>query len=211
MNVSTLSGNLQQLMRIHGNLSPSDLSRLTNIPQPTIHHILCGDTKKPRQKALAALAAFFSVSIEQLVGHMPLPHIIPQIIKEDLNLLTIPIIEWEGLKHWPHAIDNRGKELLLDRMIGENSFALISQSVATDAIFPPNTMLIFDGGRIPGDRDFIVARLKRNSSILLNRLFIEGSDYYLKQEASNGDVQLIKIIPHTDEILGVLIEARVQY
>ena len=111
----TLSNNLEKLMQIHGNISVSDLARSTHLPQPTLHHILSGDTKNPRKKALETLAEFFSVSKEQLLGNEPLPHIIPEIIKENLRLRTIPIIQWDMLKKWPKIAVKNLKEVLLDK------------------------------------------------------------------------------------------------
>ena len=121
MNEITLSHNLQQLMRVHGNISVSELARITDIPQPTIHHILSGATKNPRKKALEALSGFFSVSIEQLIGKASLPNIIPETIKKDLQLTTIPIIEWGMVKNWP-PLDLSTlhlKEILLDKQVAD--------------------------------------------------------------------------------------------
>ncbi|KTC84962.1 LexA family transcriptional regulator [Legionella brunensis] len=212
MNESILSNNLQQLMRIHGNLSVSELARLINMPQPTIHHILSGSTKNPRKKALEALSEFFSISIEQLLGKDALPHVIPEMIKEDLQLKTIPIIEWDILKHWPPAtIKNlRREEVLLDKMVGHNSFALIVQDSSMEPLFPLNTLLIFDSDRNPKDRDFVIIHSKRDDNILFNRLFIDHNDKYLKHNLSDGNVKLIKL-DRTDRIIAALTEVRIQY
>ena len=158
MNEMTLTDNLQQLMRIHGNLSVSDLSRLTNIPQPTLHHILSGATKKPRKQALEAVADFFSISIAQLLGEEPLPHRIPEIIKEDLKLSAVPIIQWDMLKNWPinNLKELHLKEVVLDHGAGEHFFALVVQDSLLEPLFSQNNLLIFDRGRPPKDRDFVI-------------------------------------------------------
>lgn len=65
--MTTLSKNLRYLMNTKY-LSEIDVARLAQIPQPTIHHILAGFTKKPRRKTLEAIANALSVSINDLTG-----------------------------------------------------------------------------------------------------------------------------------------------
>ena len=213
MSKITLSSNLEQLMRIHGNLSVSDLARATNLPQPTLHHILSGSTKKPRKNALEGLANFFSVSIQQLIGKDPLPNIIPEAIKDDLRLRTIPIIQWDVLKNWPQASTTNGhlKEVLLDREVADNSFALVLQDSSMEPLFQKNSLLIFDLGKTPIDRDFVIAHLGRDDTILFNRLFNDNNENYIKQNLEDGDAKLIKLDSNTDRIIGTLIEVRIQY
>lgn len=208
-----LNNNLQQLMKIHGNISVSELARLTNIPQPTIHHILKGATKNPRKKALEALSEFFSVSIEQLMNKEPLPNIIPDIIKEDLQLKTIPIIQWDMLVTWPPQ-DLRNlqlKEIVLNKPVANNSFALIMQNESAELQFPENSLLIFDSGKNPKDRDFVIVYMRKENNILFNRLFIDNGVPYIKQHLSDGDFKLTKLDTDNDRIIGTLIEVRIEY
>ncbi|MBA2653358.1 MAG: LexA family transcriptional regulator [Tatlockia sp.] len=208
-----LSSNLQHLMRIHGNLTPSELSRLADIPQPTIHHLLFGSTKNPRKKALEALSNFFSISIAQLIGEVELPQIIPDNIKEDLQLKAIPILKWDMLKNWP--VDKSSftftKEILLDKKITPDSFAVIVNDTSMEPLFPKNSLLIFDIGKIPQDRDYVIARFGDNYTILFNRLFKENNEFYLKENLEDGNFKLVKLNETRDKIIGVLIEARIQY
>ena len=213
MNELILINNLQQLIRIHGNPSISDLARLTNIPQPTLHHILSGATKNPRKKSLEALADFFSISVKQLIGEEPLPNIIPDIVKENLHIRAIPIIQWDMLMHWPpDDVKNLHlKEILLDKKVADNAFALVVQDSLMEPMFPQDALLIFDSGKSPMDRDFVVAHDSRDNSILFNRLFIDNHQTYIKQNLTDGNVQLIKLDLDTDQIIGTLIEVRIQF
>lgn len=209
----TLSGNLQQLMRIHGNISVSELARLTEIPQPTIHHILTGSTKNPRKKALAELSRFFSISVEQLMGQEPLPAIIPDGVKKDLQISTIPIIEWDLLKNWPAGKvgihDNQ--DVLLNKEVASDSFALLIPNESMLPRFQPNTLLIFDSGKTPKDRDYVIVHLVKDNTIEFNRLFSENNAFYLRRDLGDGNLQLTKLDPSHDRILGVLIEERIQH
>lgn len=209
----TLSNNLQQLMRIHGNTSVSELARLTGIPQPTIHHILTGSTKNPRKKALEELSRFFSISIEQLIGQEPLPTIIPDGVKKDLQISAIPIVEWNVLKNWPasKADIQDNQEILLNKTIANDSFALIIPDDSMLPRFQQKTLLIFDSGKTPKDRDFVIVHLSKDNKIDFNRLFYENNSFYLRHDLGDGNLQLTKLDPSYDRILGVLIEERIQH
>ncbi|HAT9143015.1 TPA: helix-turn-helix domain-containing protein [Legionella pneumophila subsp. pneumophila] len=209
----TLSNNLQQLMRIHGNTSVSELARLTGIPQPTIHHILTGSTKNPRKKALEELSRFFSISVEQLIGQEPLPTIIPDGVKKDLQISAIPIVDWNVLKKWPASkADIRdNQEILLNKTIANDSFALIIPDDSMLPRFQQNTLLIFDSGKTPKDRDFVIVHLSKDNKIDFNRLFYENNSFYLRHDLGDGNLQLTKLDPSHDRIIGVLIEERIQH
>ena len=213
MTEKMLSKNLQQLMKIHGNISVSELARLTDLPQPTIHHILTGSTKNPRKNALEKLSHFFSISENELIGQEPLPAVIPDTVKESLQISTIPIIEWESLKTWPidAAKPQSRKEILIDKKIAKDSFALVIADTSMEPLFQQNTLLIFDSGKIPKDRDFVIVYLSKEGTVAFNRLFAENNSFYLRQELEDGSLKLTKLDNANDRILGALIEARVQY
>lgn len=200
-------------MRIHGNISVSELARLTGLPQPTIHHILSGSTKNPRKKALEELSNFFSVSVNELTGLETLPAVIPDVIKEDLQISTIPIIEWDSLKTWPseaNKIQDK-QEILINKKIAKNSFALIMPDDSMEPLFQKNSLLIFDSGKNPKDRDFVIVNLSKEGVVLFNRLFSENNILYLRQNMEDGSLKLTRLDQSNDHILGTLIEARIQY
>lgn len=102
------------------------------------------------------------------------------------------------------------EEVLLDRAVSENSFALTMPNSSMDPLFPQNALLIFDHTKIPNDRDFVVVYI-HNERILFNRLFREDNETYIKQNLEDGNVKLLKFNKNTDRIIGTLIETRVQY
>lgn len=63
MNKTVVGTNLSRLMRldpaINGN--ENELARATNVPQPTIHRILTGESGNPRRPTLEKLAAYFGI------------------------------------------------------------------------------------------------------------------------------------------------------
>jgi transcriptional regulator with XRE-family HTH domain len=52
--------------------NPSQLSRLSGVPQPTIYRFLAGTIKSPHSDTLKRLAAVYGVSESQLRGNAPL-------------------------------------------------------------------------------------------------------------------------------------------
>lgn len=212
MSVQNISENLKHLIKLHDGISILELSKKTQIPQPTLHHILSGETKKPRAQALEALATFFCISIDQLVGTLPLPTI-PSALKENLKISTVPVIDWIELKNWPHEINKNGflKEIIIDQKISQNSFALIMKDSSLEPLIPEKSMLIFDAEKIPKDRDFVVVYISHSDTISFNRLFIDGKEFYLKQNRLDGSSEFLKLNLETDHIMATLIEVRLHF
>jgi SOS-response transcriptional repressor LexA len=213
MSEHTISDNLQRLLKLHGDLSLSELARGTQIPQPTLHHIIEGKTKKPRRQALEALARFFSISIPQLTGITPLTPKIPDAIKESLKISTVPLIDWCLARHWEREKDNLSNfdQIILGREIDKNSFALQLQDSRMEPLFQENSILIFDPSKAVKERDFVLVYLYRTDLVTLNRLFIDNNHFYIKQEMKNGDAELIKLNLSNDKIIATLVEARLVF
>jgi len=60
--------NLQKLLKDF-NVSQTELSRKTGVPQPTINRFLNGKTKSPNYLITRKLAGFFDVSVDYLHGN----------------------------------------------------------------------------------------------------------------------------------------------
>lgn len=210
MKSSSISDNLQQLLARHHELSLSELARQTNIPQPTLHHLVNGLTKKPRRKVLEALANYFKISIAELIGQAPLPESTTEELHRKFKMSIIPIISWDSLKKWPSNRKNINQlgELIFTQAIGKHSFALLMKEAVVELLFPESSILIFNSEIKPQEKEIVIVYSGTEDKIRVNRLFIENSDYYLKQQQPNGDITFIKLNLEKDKILGALIEAR---
>lgn len=213
MSQQTISDNLQRLLKLHGDLSLSELARETQIPQPTLHHIIEGKTKKPRRQALEALARFFSISIPQLTGSIPLTPNIPDAIKESLKISIVPLIDWSQARNWESDKNDLFKfdKIILEKEIDKNAFALQLNDSRMEPLFQEKSILIFDPSRTVKERDFVLVYLSRSDLITLNRLFIDNKHFYIKQEMKNGDAGLIKLNLSNDKIIATLVEARLAF
>lgn len=63
-----IGAGIQKQMDKMGITSLSSLARRTGVNQPTLHKIMSGETEDPRLSTMLALATFFDVSVEELVG-----------------------------------------------------------------------------------------------------------------------------------------------
>jgi phage repressor protein C with HTH and peptisase S24 domain len=63
--MNRLADNLRALLTRDG-LSENGLAERTGVPQPTINRILRGDSKDPRDRTVAPLAAFWGMSVDVL-------------------------------------------------------------------------------------------------------------------------------------------------
>ena len=147
-NKLALHNHIEELMKDHGNLSVSDLARLTNIPQPTLHHLITGATRRPRPKLLKTLADFFSITTEELIDakrkNQPVPMLGWHELK-DLQNLNISNIK-----------DNTRTKVLTELRISQSSFALIAKDNMMEPLFPDGCILIFDPVRDSQDRNFVL-------------------------------------------------------
>lgn len=212
MSNQTIGHNIQTLLKLHGDLTLSDLAKATGIPQPTLHHIAEGKTKKPRRQALEALATFFAVSIPQLTGTLPLSSNIPDSIKQSFKISTVPLIDWELAKYWKR--DNHDcsqfREIILDKSMDENAFALQLHDASMEPLIQENSILIFDPTKSPKERDFVLVHLEKSNTMVCNRLFIDNKNLYLKQDKIDGDAILVKLNIPKDKIIATLTQIRLE-
>jgi len=91
-------------------ISEAELSRMTNLSPATIHRLVYGITD-PRLTTLRAIASFFEIKIEQLMGDYPIPSV-TQLNNESSDKvlfsspILIPYIDWNDLpQHIQHMND----------------------------------------------------------------------------------------------------------
>ena len=196
----------------HGNMSVSDVAKATGLPQPTLHQLYSGTTEHPRKKTLETLANFFSVSVNQFIGLESLPDYLPKEIKNQLNLNTTPILNWDDLYHWPNDIDfSTKKEIFLDDNANHKTFAIEMPDSSMEPIFPSKCLLIFDANKEVKDRDGVLVYLHVSNQFSFKRLLMDGKCAYIKSlNPEFNDIPSIKITTK-DKIIAVLQEARIKF
>ncbi len=207
-----LKNNLRKLMIKHGNMSVSDLAKATSLPQPTLYQLYTGVTARPRKKTLAALAEYFSVSVEQLIGKENLPNQLPQNIKEQLELNTVPILDWKDLPFWPGSIDlTTKKEIFLDKKATPETFAVQMIDDSMEPIFPSGCLLIFDAQKETKDKDCALIFESKTNQFSFKKIFLDGNTVIA--QSINPAPQATKAMQLTkqDKIIATLLEARLTF
>jgi transcriptional regulator with XRE-family HTH domain len=211
----SLQTNLKQLMFRHGNFSVTELAQKTHLPQPTLHQLYSGVTKRPRQHTLKVLANFFNITVDQLCGFVSLPEQWSSTLKTQLNLHTTPLITWNDLpllnpmRQMNHL--QNIPELILESNPKSPTFALILPDSSMEPLFPRNAILIFNMTKAPSDRDHVLVYLAKQNTYAFKYLLMDGIHHYVK--SLNPDLQDTPLyaLQKKDHIVGVLLEARIRF
>lgn len=180
----------------------AELARRINLPQPTVHRIATGACEHPHLSSLGPIAAFFSISVDQLKGH----EFIPWLDRAS----KVPLLTWEEVLHWPaKKSEIQNSELILtDAVVGKAGYALKIKDASMDPVFPKKTLLIADPERVVKDRSYVIAKLANYSEAIFRQLLIDAGDYYLKPLSPDFDRYKMTRLGSNDKILSIVIQAK---
>ena len=163
-------------------MSEADLCRGVNLPQTTINRLLTGQTCDPRISTLAALARFFGVSLDQIIGKEKL------VLNASYNQVkgaTIPVIDWTNLQTW---LDHRNYPesdlktfVKTEKTLSSGSFA-IKTPVACESVFGKDSLLIMNRlqSLTPSEGQMVLVEFSE-AQYGLRQVLQEGSTNYLKR------------------------------
>lgn len=179
----------------------AELARRINLPQPTVHRIATGTCEHPHLSSLAPIAQFFSINIDQLKGHEPIPWLD--------RAARVPLLTWDDALNWPNKQNRQYDEFVLtDAVIGKAGFALKVKDASMDPIFPKNTVLIADPGKEAKDRSYVIAKLANHSEAIFRQLLMDAGDRYLKPLSPDFEQYKMTRLNNKDKILSVVIQAK---
>ncbi len=207
-----LQANLKKLMIRHGNISVSDLAKVTGLPQPTLYQLYTGVTTNPRKKTLEALACYFSVTINQLTGKDALPQHLPQKLKEQLELNTAPLLTLEDLYHWPSKIDfNHKEEIFLEKKTTHATFAIQMIGTSMEPIFPEGCLLIFDAEKATKHNDCAIIFEQATKQFVFKKILSDENSIHTKFINPAPNNTEITPLGEQDKIIATLLEARLTF
>ncbi|HLB43182.1 MAG TPA: XRE family transcriptional regulator [Gammaproteobacteria bacterium] len=203
-----ISGILSYLIK-QAHISEAELARKVNIPRATINRLVSGRTPDPRASTLNAIAEYFNVSVDQLLGKQPLFLDNKESIIT-ISHLSIPIITWEETKNWEGIInklkpDNHFDWVMVDPAIERGKFAIRVDGESMWPQFQTNTILIMVPEKEAKNRDFVIAYIKKSDEVVFRQLIVEGKYKFLK--AINTIFPTIQL-EDTDKIIGIVIQTR---
>lgn len=201
-----LAHNISALLKQH-QLSEAELARKINLGQTVIHRIASGETTNPTIDSLMAIANFFSITINQLIGSHP------KIgkIQQQPTIKSIPLLSPEQVMDWPN-----NKQHIKVRSIfhnynkaDKNYFAYTLNDSTMTPSFPPLSQLIINPNARYKNQDYVLVHIYQGNQIIFRQLFVDGNCIYLKP--TNPDFHIRTLNQKHDKILGVMIQARLNF
>lgn len=172
---------IRKLME-HFKMTEADLCRGVSLPQTTINRLLTGQTSDPRISTLAALAEFFDISLDQIIGKEGL------VLNPSYNQAKgsiVPIIDWTNLQVWlthkSYPECDLKSFVKTEKMLSPGSFA-IKTPVACESVFGKDSLLIMDSLQDlkPSEGQMVLVEFSAGQ-YGLRQVLQEGSTYYLKR------------------------------
>lgn len=202
-----IRNSLEILTEMHG-ISEADLCRETKISQATLWRLLNGDTD-PRASTLNAIAQYFEISVDQLLGNQPIMKSASGTASQS-SQSYLPVFSLakntELVKMLDKAIpSNWSKWIDVEPSIKKNCFAV---EVAGDSMWPDfieGTLIIVDPTLNPKHRNYVLCQLNKTNEIVFRQYIEEQDEKFLKPIN-----YAYKTIPlqKKDNILGVIIQSR---
>lgn len=217
MNRPTIGAVLRGLMASRNIHSAGELARRSGVSQPTISRILNGKTVDPERDTADTLAAFFRVSVPQLVGDLPIietgdavgSNYHPVEIKG-----TVPVISWVQAGNWSEVFDqfqpgdadewlpcpvNHGPHTFVVRVRGDSM-----HNPHGDRSFKEGDLLFVDPDRVAQHRSLVIVRLDNAKEATFKQLIIDGDRKFLKALNPGWPDPIIEIADDAT-IVGVVI------
>ncbi len=199
---NTRIGQILNRLMVDKKIRVAELARRINLPQPTIHRIATGACEHPHLSSLQPIANFFSINIDQLKGHEPIPW---------LDRATkVPLLTWDEVLYWDPKNNERQQSefILTDAAVGKAGFALIIQDASMDPVFPKNTVLIADPEKQAKDRSFVIAKLANHPEAIFRQLLMDAGDRYLKPLSPDFEQYKMTRLNNNDKILSVVVQVK---
>ena len=194
--MANVKDKIQKLMDENGIASVTELSRRTEIPQPTIHKIISGETKKPRQGFLEKVSEYFGVSLSYFSADYP------DDIKLDSNPVDVKLLKHGRLFELDESIidTNLKDEIDLILVLGDDAFFPIFQTgaylfITSDLSYLRNVGIYY-------------LEMDLNNYIDINMTFYDGESMLSKSIASPSKNSELMSSVSEKNILGVILESR---
>lgn len=206
-----LGDNLNKLL-FERKLRPMDLARELDIPQPTIHRIVAGKSTRPHAYTLEPIAKYFDLSVEQLVGDVPLTKEAAEEKKPVTDVRFFPLLDWQTANNLdfgqPITVE---KTVIAMPDLNPHCFAMAMNDSSMEPGFSKGNILIFDPEKNPKDRSHVLVKLAESQQLIFRQILIDAEHRYLKPLNPDLSHFGMRLLEDQDKVLGVLVEARRNY
>ena len=182
-------------------LSENELSRRTNVPQPTINRIVTGKSRDPRRATLQPLLAYLFGERPAISNVEPGPDL--------ARYGEIPLISWVHAGWGNEAVDllqPGDAEEWLRCPVGhsDHTYALRVRGDSMEPDYSEGDIVYVDPMIPPEHRKTVVVRTSEEEEVTLKQLVFEGERRYLK--ALNPHYpEPVRIVTEEDLFCGVVI------
>lgn len=211
MTSSTISAkiknSLEILTEMHG-ISESDLCKEIKISQATLWRLLNENTD-PRASTLTAIASYFQITVDQLLGNQPIMKTSSGVVDKSTTVY-LPVFSLAKTSELIKMLDkvvpsNWSKWVDVEPSIKKTCFAV---EVAGDSMWPDfteGTLIIVDPSLTPKHRNYVLCQPHKTNELLFRQYIEERDEKFLKPIN-----YVYKTIPlqKKDTILGVIIQSR---
>lgn len=202
---SFLAKNLELLLE-RDHVTPAYLSNTSGIDKPVISRILNGKTTNPQVDTLKPIAAFFNITIDQLIGQSALSTDQTYGIVVPINRLLVPLIEWKHAPYWLEIKNNYKPEKTIDAKTNssKDSYALYIDHHSFEPRFAKNSIIIVDPRLKPGNRDYIITQSSKDlASLKIEQVITDDKKMFLKSVSGKMEMKKVSKIMS----LGVIMES----
>ena len=193
-------------------INESELARRTGIGQPVVHRICSGETDNPKVATLSPIANFFAISIDQLIGNVPLPaDRIPGTFNPDTQgWRQIPLLSWNQVLNWPNLKEQTAPlpNISTDLDLSQHAYALVVRDTTMEPRFPVGTILLIDPALRPNSLDFSIVHIEGQQLPNFKQVLIDGEHIILKP--LNPDFKTL-LLDKPHQFLGVMVQSRMDF
>lgn len=206
---------MKQLLQ-HTKMSGNALARDLNFPPPTITRLVTGGVKDPRASTLIAIADYFNITVDQLLGREHLPKTFTLSDNKETTPkphLSIPVLNTSQVIHYQEYLNNPTEWLRWqsnhESLDNKYAFAMQLKNDLYQPVFNKGTLVIIDPKVTPESDDYVLVAFTGDANGIIKRYVAEGRHKSL--HALNPDLKTIPFETDDCSIIGVIIETYTRF
>lgn len=173
------------------------LSAYSGVPVTTINRLRTGHpSNNPTISSLVPLAAYFNISVGQLMGDKVIEN-----VKQDAKNTVLPLLAWDECLHWPKIQRANLSFIHSDNKYSKQAFALLAEDDWEH--WHQGMAVLVDPAVTPAHRDYVIVHHQSQAQATIKQFIQDDMQTYLKPIFPGFNT-----IPFTSEhkIIGVVME-----
>lgn len=207
-NVSELSQVLSHLLKVSGNISGTELARRVDLPSATVNRLITGSVQDPRISTLKAIAKYFNIGFDQLLGYSPLPKQFSLAHNRFAYSFQMPVFELHQIHNKLDKDDEAEARITWqsnDNYQQSELFAIKLEQANFEPIFLKGSTLIVNRNLSPQINDYVVISIQGKEATI-RKYYTESGETYLYP--LRAELPVINAKQESVKILGVILESQ---